>query len=31
MGGTPAELNKRRRAEIEKWTGVIRRAGIRLE
>ena len=31
VGGTPAELDKRRRGEIEKWTAVTKRAGIRLE
>ncbi len=31
VGGKPNELDAMRRAEIEKWAGVIKRAGIRLE
>jgi tripartite-type tricarboxylate transporter receptor subunit TctC len=31
VGGTPAELDRLRRTDIEKWTGVIRRAGIKLD
>ena len=31
VGGKPDELDRMRRAEIEKWTGVIKRAGIKLE
>ncbi|MBL8383952.1 MAG: tripartite tricarboxylate transporter substrate binding protein [Burkholderiales bacterium] len=31
VGGMPAELDRTRRAEIAKWTGVIKRAGIRLD
>jgi tripartite-type tricarboxylate transporter receptor subunit TctC len=31
VGGTPAELDRLRRTDIEKWTGVIKRAGIKLE
>lgn len=31
VGGTPAELERLRRADLEKWTGVIKRAGIKLD
>ena len=31
VGGKPNELDVMRRAEIEKWTGVIKRAGIKLD
>ena len=31
VGGTPEELDKLRRADLEKWTTVIKRAGIKLE
>jgi len=31
VGGKPDELDRMRRVEIEKWTGVIKRAGIKLE
>lgn len=31
VGGKPEDLDKMRRAEIEKWTVVIKRAGIKLE
>ena len=31
IGGKPNELDAMRRVEIEKWTGVIKRAGIKLD
>ena len=31
VGGTPAELEKFRRAEMEKWAAIIKRAGIKSE
>ena len=31
VGGKPDELDRMRRVEIENWTGVIKRAGIKLE
>ena len=31
VGGTPAELEKFRRTEMEKWAAIIKRAGIKSE